>query len=48
MGHSGMKIHLYGKADVWPGRRVGHVNCVGISAETMDEAFCHTVHMLGL
>jgi 5-(carboxyamino)imidazole ribonucleotide synthase len=29
------KLHLYGKAEARPGRKMGHVNCVG---ETLDEA----------
>ena len=29
------KLHLYGKTEARPGRKMGHVNCVG---ETLDEA----------
>jgi len=29
------KLHLYGKAEARPGRKMGHVNCLG---ETLDEA----------
>jgi 5-(carboxyamino)imidazole ribonucleotide synthase len=48
MGHSGAKVHLYGKADARPGRKMGHVNCVGTSPEVVDEAFRHAAHVLGL
>jgi 5-(carboxyamino)imidazole ribonucleotide synthase len=48
MRHSGTKVHLYGKADARPGRKMGHVNCVGTSPEVVDEAFRHAAHVLGL
>ena len=35
MGHSGAKVHLYGKADARPGRKMGHVN---FTAATLEEA----------
>ncbi len=48
MRHSGTKVHLYGKADARPGRKMGHVNCVGTSPEVADEAFHHAAQVLGL
>lgn len=33
--HPGVKLHLYGKADARPGRKMGHYNCL---AHTLDEA----------
>jgi 5-(carboxyamino)imidazole ribonucleotide synthase len=30
-----LKLHLYGKKDSRPGRKMGHVNCLG---KTVDEA----------
>ena len=33
--HSGVQLHLYGKAEARAGRKMGHYNCL---AETLDEA----------
>jgi len=33
--HAGVQLHLYGKAEARPGRKMGHYNCL---AETQDEA----------
>jgi 5-(carboxyamino)imidazole ribonucleotide synthase len=33
--HPGIKLHLYGKAEARPGRKMGHYNCL---AESMDSA----------
>jgi len=35
----GAKLHLYGKSDPRPGRKMGHVNCIGEHAEAADLAF---------
>jgi 5-(carboxyamino)imidazole ribonucleotide synthase len=35
LGRPGAKLHLYGKADPRPGRKMGHVTCL---AATLDEA----------
>jgi len=29
----GVRLHLYGKAEARPGRKMGHLNCLGTSAE---------------
>lgn len=36
LGDTGAKLHLYGKAEARPGRKMGHVNLV---ADTVDDAF---------
>jgi len=33
--HPGVQLHLYGKAEARPGRKMGHYNCL---AATLDEA----------
>ena len=33
LGHEQAKLHLYGKAEARPGRKMGHVNCLGDSNE---------------
>ncbi|MCY1226584.1 N5-carboxyaminoimidazole ribonucleotide synthase [compost metagenome] len=35
----GAKLHLYGKGDARPSRKMGHVNCIGEHAEAADAAF---------
>ncbi|CAG2127404.1 5-(carboxyamino)imidazole ribonucleotide synthase [Cupriavidus plantarum] len=35
----GAKLHLYGKSDARPARKMGHVNCVGDDAAVADAAF---------
>ena len=35
LGHAGVQLHLYGKAEARPGRKMGHYNCL---APTLDEA----------
>ena len=35
LGLEQAKLHLYGKAEARPGRKMGHVNCIG---ESLDEA----------
>lgn len=35
----GAKLHLYGKSDARPARKMGHVNCVGDAAAAADAAF---------
>ncbi|MGN6393100.1 MAG: 5-(carboxyamino)imidazole ribonucleotide synthase [Gemmatimonadales bacterium] len=41
----GVRLHLYGKAEPRPGRKMGHLNCL---ANTADEAFAlaHDAHRL--
>lgn len=39
VGEAGAKLHLYGKSDARPGRKMGHVNCIGERAEDADRAF---------
>ncbi|MBY4895456.1 5-(carboxyamino)imidazole ribonucleotide synthase [Cupriavidus sp. AU9028] len=39
VAHPGARLHLYGKSDARPGRKMGHVNCVGERAEDADRAF---------
>lgn len=31
--HSGVRLHLYGKREARPGRKMGHLNCLGPSAD---------------
>jgi 5-(carboxyamino)imidazole ribonucleotide synthase len=35
LDHAGVQLHLYGKAEARPGRKMGHYNCL---ASTLDEA----------
>lgn len=35
LGHAGLQLHLYGKAEARPGRKMGHYNCLG---ETLESA----------
>jgi 5-(carboxyamino)imidazole ribonucleotide synthase len=35
LAHPGVQLHLYGKAEARPGRKMGHVNCL---APSLDEA----------
>ena len=35
LSHPDAKLHLYGKASPLPGRKMGHVNCLG---QSLDEA----------
>lgn len=48
VAHAGAKLHLYGKADARPGRKMGHVNCVGSSATEAAAAFDHAAQTLGI
>jgi 5-(carboxyamino)imidazole ribonucleotide synthase len=31
--HAGVKLHLYGKAEARPGRKMGHYNCLAVDLE---------------
>ena len=35
----GAKLHLYGKNDARPGRKMGHINCIGEHAEAAAQTF---------
>jgi 5-(carboxyamino)imidazole ribonucleotide synthase len=35
LSHPNAKLHLYGKASPLPGRKMGHVNCLG---QSLDDA----------
>jgi 5-(carboxyamino)imidazole ribonucleotide synthase len=39
LAQTGAKLHLYGKNDARPARKMGHVNCVGSHAEDAERAF---------
>ncbi|MGO4331962.1 MULTISPECIES: 5-(carboxyamino)imidazole ribonucleotide synthase [unclassified Cupriavidus] len=39
LGQAGAKLHLYGKNDARPSRKMGHVNCVGGEAADAARAF---------
>ncbi|MGO4304906.1 MULTISPECIES: 5-(carboxyamino)imidazole ribonucleotide synthase [unclassified Cupriavidus] len=42
----GTKLHLYGKNDARPSRKMGHVNCVGDHAEAAELAFAAAAQAL--
>lgn len=48
VAHAGAKLHLYGKSDARPGRKMGHVNCIGASASEAEAAFVHAANTLGI
>jgi 5-(carboxyamino)imidazole ribonucleotide synthase len=39
LAQPGAKLHLYGKSDARPSRKMGHVNCIGDNAEAAEQAF---------
>ncbi|MGO9445809.1 MAG: 5-(carboxyamino)imidazole ribonucleotide synthase [Thiobacillaceae bacterium] len=46
--HSGVKLHLYGKADARPGRKMGHYNCLAASVEDATKLAQITRGALGI
>lgn len=46
VGQPGAKLHLYGKSDARPGRKMGHVNCIGERAEDAQRAFDAALQVL--
>lgn len=46
VGQPGAKLHLYGKSDARPGRKMGHVNCIGERAEDAQRAFDAALQIL--
>ena len=35
------KLHLYGKKDARPGRKMGHINCLGDTIEAAESLLAH-------
>lgn len=48
LSHSNAKLHLYGKASPLPGRKMGHVNCLGQSLLEAQQACADVAHDLGI
>ena len=48
LSHSNAKLHLYGKASPLPGRKMGHVNCLGQSLSGAQQSCDAVAHDLGI
>ncbi len=48
LGHAGLQLHLYGKAEARPGRKMGHYNCLGDSLESALALALETRASLGI
>ena len=46
--HPGIKLHLYGKAEARPGRKMGHYNCLAESVDSAASLAAKTREMLGI
>ncbi len=46
--HPGIKLHLYGKAEARPGRKMGHYNCLAASVDSAAELASKTRKLLGI
>jgi 5-(carboxyamino)imidazole ribonucleotide synthase len=46
--HPGVQLHLYGKAEVRPGRKMGHYNCLAPSVEEALALAAKTRAALGI
>ncbi len=46
--HPGVKLHLYGKAEARPGRKMGHYNCLAPSLEAALDLALETRRALGI
>jgi 5-(carboxyamino)imidazole ribonucleotide synthase len=46
--HPGVQLHLYGKAEARPGRKMGHYNCLAPTVEAALELALETRRMLGI
>jgi 5-(carboxyamino)imidazole ribonucleotide synthase len=44
----GARLHLYGKAEARPGRKMGHLNLIGEDASSVREVALQACHLLGL
>ncbi|VCU70574.1 N5-carboxyaminoimidazole ribonucleotide synthase [Pigmentiphaga humi] len=42
------KLHLYGKTDARPGRKMGHVTCLGLDSEQARRSAAHAAAVLGI
>jgi len=45
---SGTRLHLYGKAEPRPGRKMGHVNVLGDDPRQLRERIARVAAVLGL
>jgi 5-(carboxyamino)imidazole ribonucleotide synthase len=41
------KLHLYGKKEARPGRKMGHINCLGETLEAARSLLGQVRHTLG-
>jgi 5-(carboxyamino)imidazole ribonucleotide synthase len=48
LGHAGLQLHLYGKAEARPGRKMGHFHCLGDSLESALALALETRASLGI
>ena len=48
LGHAGLQLHLYGKAEARPGRKMGHYNCLGENLESALALALETRASLGI
>ena len=46
--HPGVQLHLYGKSQARPGRKMGHYNCLAASVEAALEMALETRAALGI
>jgi 5-(carboxyamino)imidazole ribonucleotide synthase len=45
--HGGAQLHLYGKQQARPGRKMGHINCLDVSADAATAAAQYLMERLG-
>ena len=48
LAHPGVQLHLYGKTEARPGRKMGHYNCLAPTVEAALELAVHTRRELGI
>lgn len=48
LDHPSAKLHLYGKASPKPGRKMGHINCLGHTTEEAKQACAEVATHLGI
>ncbi len=48
LDHPSAKLHLYGKASPKPGRKMGHINCLGHTIEEAKQACAEVATHLGI
>jgi 5-(carboxyamino)imidazole ribonucleotide synthase len=48
LSHPGVQLHLYGKAEARPGRKMGHYNCLANSVDDALQLALETRTELGI